>query len=235
MECGTLIQRYSSLLSKPIDLPAGSQVTCKPYNRCNLCDVTKLKFSRCGGERCPRLIPVDLAKLWASVLLQRCFSTNYIVTSCEANLDICGSGEVPLILKELMTHLCAYMNGFGRSRDGQSSRYRRETISGHLFRSGEFPSNMNGLPNVVRREDTRGLIPGEYGRCGCCRTTQLYSRSFSCAGKDGAVLEEDMWVHAAMRSWIHEPWLPSRQSSDLALSLLMQQTFRFVRQCCRLP
>ena len=83
------------------------------------------------------------------------------------------------------------------------------------------------------------MLDGSQNSCGCCRTTQLCSRSFGSVGRERAVLEEDMWVHAAMRSWIHEPLIPSRQSSDLisheALWLLMQQTFSFVRQCCRLP
>ena len=54
------------------------------------------------------------------------------------------------------------MDGFGRSRDGQPFKYHREIFSGRLFRPGS-PSNVNGLPKVVRGEDTPGLIAGEYG------------------------------------------------------------------------
>jgi hypothetical protein len=54
------------------------------------------------------------------------------------------------------------MDGFGKFRDGQPSKYHREIFSGHLFRPGS-PSNTNGLPKVVRGEDTPGLIAGEYG------------------------------------------------------------------------
>jgi hypothetical protein len=54
------------------------------------------------------------------------------------------------------------MDGFGRSRDGQPFKCHREIFSGHLFHLGS-PSNMNGLPKVVRGEDTPGLIAGEYG------------------------------------------------------------------------
>jgi hypothetical protein len=177
-------------------------------------------------------------------LLRQCFSTNDIVT-CEANLNICGSGEAALILKMLTAHLRAWMDGFGRSRNGQPWEYHREIFSGHLFHSGN-PSNMNGLSKVERGEDTPGLIADEYG---CWMGAKIHvavvGRHSSVPealgpweGK-GAVLEEDMWVRAAMKSWIREPLIPSRQSSDLishdALWLLMQQTFSFVRQCCRLP
>lgn len=37
--------------------------------RCNVIDRDRREFSGCGGERNPQLISVDLAQLWASVLL----------------------------------------------------------------------------------------------------------------------------------------------------------------------